>query len=68
MLLLTISMYDLLQGVFRLSGRKVVSELAPAGDYYTAEAYHQQYLSRGGRFGQPQSAEKGCNDKIRCYG
>jgi len=59
---------QLAKGAFRLAGRKVVSELAPAGDYYTAEAYHQQYLSRGGRFNQPQSAEKGCEDKIRCYG
>lgn len=30
--------------------------------------YHQQYLERGGRFGSPQSASKGCNDPIRCYG
>ena len=30
--------------------------------------YHQQYLSNGGRFKSPQSAEKGCKDKIRCYG
>lgn len=28
----------------------------------------QQYLSRGGRFNRPQSAEKGATDKIRCYG
>ena len=49
-------------------GTKVVSELAPAGPYYLAEPYHQQYLSRGGRFGRAQSAEKGCTDTIRCYG
>jgi len=49
-------------------GSSVVSELTPAGDYYVAEAYHQQYLERGGRFGTPQSAAKGCNDNIRCYG
>lgn len=30
--------------------------------------YHQQYLSKGGRFNQAQSAEKGCKDTIRCYG
>lgn len=50
------------------AGREVVAELAPAGDYYIAEGYHQQYLAKGGRFGRPQSAEKGCNDEIRCYG
>lgn len=49
-------------------GQKVVVELKPAGDYYLAEAYHQQYLERGGRFNSPQSAAKGCTDKIRCYG
>jgi hypothetical protein len=32
------------------------------------QEYHQQYLSKGGRFSSPQSAEKGCKDKIRCYG
>lgn len=42
-----------------------VVELKPAGDYYLAEAYHQQYLAKGGRFGRPQSAEKGCTDTIR---
>ncbi len=33
-----------------------------------AEDYHQQYLSKGGRFGSAQSAAKGCTDTIRCYG
>lgn len=50
------------------AGDKVVAEIQPAGDYYIAEKYHQQYLSTGGRFGMQQSAEKGCTDKIRCYG
>lgn len=49
-------------------GRKVVTELAPCGDYYLAEAYHQQYLEKGGRMGRGQSAAKGCTDPIRCYG
>ena len=49
-------------------GSKVVSELQPASDYYVAEGYHQQYLEKGGNYGRPQSAEKGANDKIRCYG
>lgn len=39
-----------------------------AGDYYIAEKYHQQYLAKGGRFGMPQSAEKGATENIRCYG
>ncbi len=49
-------------------GRQVVAEVQPASDYYIAEDYHQQYLSNGGRFNRPQSAEKGCTDPIRCYG
>lgn len=60
---------QLAQGTFRpVRGRSLVAELAPAGDYYLAEKYHQQYLQRGGRFGMGQSAEKGATDKIRCYG
>ncbi len=56
-------------GTFRrVVGKKVVAEVAPAGDFYAAENYHQQYLSKGGRFGQKQSAAKGCNDPIKCYG
>lgn len=52
----------------RVLGTKVVSELVAAGPYYLAEDYHQQYLSKGGRFGSGQSAAKGCKDPIRCYG
>jgi peptide-methionine (S)-S-oxide reductase len=60
---------ELAAGTFRrVAGKSVVSELEPAGPYYVAEAYHQQYLSRGGRFGAGQSAAKGCTDPIRCYG
>ena len=33
-----------------------------------AEEFHQQYLAKGGRFGQGQSTAKGCDDPIRCYG
>ena len=59
----------LAQGKFRkVRGNKVVTELEEAGFYYVAEKYHQQYLQRGGRFGRPQSADKGAADKIRCYG
>ena len=57
------------EGTFRrVAGKKVVTELEEAGMYYSAEPYHQQYLSKGGRFGFAQSAQKGATDKIRCYG
>ncbi len=60
---------QLAQGTFRkVRGRSVVAELEPAGDYYVAEKYHQQYLARGGRFGMAQSAEKNDTSTIRCYG
>ena len=48
--------------------KKVVTEVVEASTFWPAEKYHQQYLSRGGRFGMAQSAEKGCTDKVRCYG
>jgi len=48
--------------------REIVTEILPAKKFYKAEEYHQQYLAKGGRFGAKQSAEKGCNDPIRCYG
>ncbi|KAI8470192.1 MAG: peptide methionine sulfoxide reductase MsrA [Monoraphidium minutum] len=50
------------------AGKRVVTPVEAAADYYVAEPYHQQYLSKGGRFGAAQSAEKGCKDSIRCYG
>jgi len=49
-------------------GGKVATEVSGLENYWTAEDYHQGYLSRGGRNGQAQSAEKGCADPIRCYG
>jgi peptide-methionine (S)-S-oxide reductase len=52
----------------RVVGKKVVVELLPATEFWAAEDYHQQYLSKGGRMGRGQNAEKGCNDPIRCYG
>lgn len=44
------------------------TEVESAAVFYPAEGYHQQYLEKGGRFGTPQSAEKGNTDPIRCYG
>ncbi|KAL3647538.1 Peptide methionine sulfoxide reductase A4, chloroplastic [Castilleja foliolosa] len=52
----------------KLLNRNIVTEILPAKKFYRAEKYHQQYLAKGGRFGFGQSAEKGCNDPIRCYG
>eukprot|EP00244_Chara_vulgaris_P012447 TRINITY_DN654_c0_g1_i8.p1 TRINITY_DN654_c0_g1~~TRINITY_DN654_c0_g1_i8.p1 ORF type:complete len:230 (-),score=33.51 TRINITY_DN654_c0_g1_i8:87-737(-) len=49
-------------------GRKIMTEILPARKFFMAEDYHQQYLSNGGRAGRKQSAAKGCNDPIRCYG
>ena len=48
--------------------RPIATEIKPAMVYWPAEAEHQDYLKKGGRFGMGQSAEKGCTDKIRCYG
>ncbi|XP_031481977.1 peptide methionine sulfoxide reductase A1-like [Nymphaea colorata] len=52
----------------KILNRNIVTEILPAKKFYRAEEYHQQYLAKGGRFGFRQSAEKGCNDPIRCYG
>ncbi|CAA6669790.1 unnamed protein product [Spirodela intermedia] len=52
----------------KLLNGKIVTEILPAKKFYRAEEYHQQYLEKGGRFGFRQSAAKGCNDPIRCYG
>jgi len=49
-------------------GEKVVTEVEAAAPFWVAEDYHQQYLEKGGRGGQAQSAAKGCTDTIRCYG
>lgn len=52
----------------KLLNRTIVTEILPAKKFYRAEEYHQQYLAKGGRLGLKQSANKGCNDPIRCYG
>ena len=41
----------------------IVTEIAPATEWYAAEGYHQRYLEKGG-----QCAKKGSLDPIRCYG
>ncbi|KAL0357604.1 UNVERIFIED_CONTAM: Peptide methionine sulfoxide reductase [Sesamum calycinum] len=51
-----------------IKDKKIVTEILPAKTFYRAEEYHQQYLEKGGRNGLKQSAAKGCNDPIRCYG
>jgi len=44
-------------------GEKCVTEVLPANVFYDAEEYHQQYLLKGG-----QTARKGDDTTIRCYG
>ncbi|KAL7471749.1 hypothetical protein ACHAXS_012052 [Conticribra weissflogii] len=43
--------------------RRVMTELKAASSFNIAEEYHQQYLMKGG-----QSAKKGAEESIRCYG
>jgi peptide-methionine (S)-S-oxide reductase len=48
--------------------KPIATELLDATPFWPAEKYHQQYLEKGGRGGNPQSAAKGATDTIRCYG
>lgn len=57
-----------LQAEQKRIGKKIMTEILPAVEFYRAEEYHQQYLEKGGRSGSKQSAAKGCTDPIRCYG
>ncbi|TMW60897.1 hypothetical protein Poli38472_000939 [Pythium oligandrum] len=43
--------------------KEIVTEIVPAGVFWRAEEYHQQYLEKGG-----QCSDKGCAVPIRCYG
>jgi len=41
----------------------IVTQVNSATIFFPAENYHQRYLEKGG-----QSAEKECEEKVRCYG
>jgi len=41
----------------------IVTEVKEAAIFWPAENYHQRYLEKGG-----QSAEKDCEETVRCYG
>mmetsp|Transcript_1578 Transcript_1578/g.3927 ORF Transcript_1578/g.3927 Transcript_1578/m.3927 type:complete len:92 (-) Transcript_1578:162-437(-) len=52
----------------QMPNSQIMTELEPCKIFWPAEEYHQQYLQKGGRFKQGQSAEKGSTEEIRCYG
>jgi peptide-methionine (S)-S-oxide reductase len=54
---------DVAQVIIESFGEDCVTECLPATKFYRAEDYHQQYLLKGG-----QSARKGEDSVIRCYG
>jgi peptide-methionine (S)-S-oxide reductase len=49
-------------------GQRIATQVMAAQPFWPAEQYHQQYLAKGGRGGNPQDATKGATDTIRCYG
>lgn len=53
----------LLSSVDISDGQEVMTEVKRVKEFYMAEDYHQQYLMKGG-----QSAKKGADEAIRCYG
>ena len=57
------TIFQSIQAKYEGNGGKVVTELLPATIFWPAENYHQRYLEKGG-----QSAEKNCEEKVRCYG
>ena len=44
-------------------GASIVTAIEPATTFWPAEAYHQQFLEKGG-----QDASKGSEEPIKCYG
>ncbi|EYU22240.1 hypothetical protein MIMGU_mgv1a026005mg, partial [Erythranthe guttata] len=50
------------------NNKQIVTEILRAKTFYRAEEYQHQYLEKGGGNGSKQSAPKGFNDPIRCYG
>jgi len=59
---------DVIESLQAKFSGQIVTEVEMMEKYNAAEQDHQRYLERGGRFGRPQSAAKGCSDPIRCYG
>lgn len=57
------SFFKTLQAKYEARGETIVTELKPATIFWPAENYHQRHLEKGG-----QSAEKNCEEKVRCYG
>ena len=54
---------EVAERIMQTFGEDCRTECLPAGKWYDAETYHQQYLLKGG-----QSARKNDDKKIRCYG
>ena len=54
---------EIAREILNTFGEHCVTELEPSTVFYDGEDYHQQYLLKGG-----QSAKKGDDTVIRCYG
>ena len=52
----------------RVLGTKVESELLPATDYFLAEDYHQQYLSKGGGLARARALPRGARTRSGATG
>jgi len=58
------SFFETLRNKYETRGEgPIVTELKDAAVFWPAENYHQRYLEKRG-----QSAEKDCEEKVRCYG